>query len=330
MLCPTCQAEARKFGKDRQGNQRFQCIPCKATFADRAARPLGEMRLELGKAVLCLRLLVEGNSIRSASRISGVNRTTILSLLVRMGERCCHLLSGRINKMPVVDVQCDEVWGFVGMKEKTRMREYPDAVAVGDAYCFTAIERETKLILAWHLGTRSREDAIIFADLLAEATTGRFQVTTDGFKPYATAIPDALPFADFAQLIKEYATKQDEGKYSPGEVIGTKKRPVNGHPNDDKISTSHVERSNLTIRMGNRRMTRLTNAFSKKWENHLASLALTFAYYNFCRPHSTLTEATRGEDKSRKPVPTTPAMASGLEDHPWTLEELILKTSTLE
>ncbi len=250
--------------------------------------------------------------------------------LVSTPNYCGLLLGGRINKMPVVDVQCDEVWGFVGMKERTRVRNYPDAVAVGDAYCFTAIERETKLILAWRLGTRSTEDAILFAENLAEATTGRFQVTTDGFKPYTTAIPDALPFADFAQLIKEYATKGDEGRYTPGEVIATKKKPRNGHPDEDKISTSHVERSNLTIRMGNRRMTRLTNVFSKKWENHLASLALTFAYYNFCRPHSTLTEATRGEDKSKKPVPTTPGMASGLEDHPWTLEELILKTSTLD
>ena len=328
MLCPKCQVEARKFGKDRDGNQRFQCKPCKLTFSERPARPLGEMRLPLDKAVLCLRLLVEGNSIRSASRISGINRTTILSLLVRMGDRCDELLVGKINKMPVVDVQCDEVWGFVGMKEKTRMRNCPDAAFVGDAYCFTAIERESKLILAWHLGTRSREDTIQFAENLAEATTGRFQVTTDGFKAYTTAIPNALPFADFAQLVKQYATKGDEGKYSPGEVTGTVKTPRNGHPDEDKISTSHVERSNLTIRMGNRRMTRLTNAFSKKWENHLASLALTFAYYNFCRPHSTLTEATRGEDKSKKAAPTTPAMAAGIEDHPWTLEELILKTST--
>ena len=126
-----------------------------------------------------------------------------------VGERCELLLSGRIQNMPVADVQCDEIWDFVGMKEKTRLRKHPQRDEVGDAYCFTAVERGTKLVLAWHLGIRSKEDTVFFADKLADATTGRFQVTTDGFKPYATAIPNALPFADFAQLIKEYATKDD-------------------------------------------------------------------------------------------------------------------------
>jgi len=313
MLCPVCQTEARKFGKDRHGNQRFQCLECKKTFSDTPARPLGEMRLPLAEAVLCLKLLVEGNSIRSAARISGTNRSTIIDLLLLIGERCETMLAGRIKNVPVVDVQCDEIWGFVGMKEKTRVRQHPELSEVGDAYCFTAIERETKLLLAWHLGTRSTEDTIYFAGKLADATTGNFQITTDGFKPYASAIPVILPNADFAQLIKEYATKVDH-KYSPGEVIGTRKKPINGNPAEHRISTSHVERSNLTIRVGNRRMTRLTNAFSKKWENHQASLALTFAYYNFCRVHQTLK--------------MTPAMKAGLEDHAWTLEELILKTST--
>ena len=326
MLCPTCQAESRKFGKDRDGNQRYQCPTCRKTFADRPTRPLGDMRLPLDKAVFCLNLLIEGNSIRSTSRISGVAKRTILDLLVFIGERCETLLSGRIQNMPVADVQCDEIWGFVAMKEKTRTRKHADQTEVGDAYCFTAVERGTKLILAWHLGTRSKEDAVFFADKLADATTGRFQVTTDGFKPYQTAIPDALPFADFAQLIKEYATKADQHRYSPGEVIGTKKKPCNGHPDPKRVCTSHVERHNLTIRMGNRRMTRLTNAFSKKWGNHQASLALTYAYYNFCRPHQTLTDATREEGK--RAVPTTPAMKAGLEDHPWSLEELVRRATS--
>ncbi|QEL16463.1 IS1/IS1595 family N-terminal zinc-binding domain-containing protein [Limnoglobus roseus] len=328
MLCPTCQIEARKFGKDRHGNQRFQCLTCKKTFSDKPASPLGDMRLDLDAAEQCLNLLLEGMSIRAAARVTKTNRKTILALLVMMGERCQWLLEGRINKMAVVDVQCDEIWGFVGMKEKTRLSTHPDIVGVGDAYCFTAIERETKMLLAWHLGTRSREDAELFAAMLAAATSGRFQVTTDGFRPYATAIPGAMPHADFAQLVKTYATKGDEGKYSPGEVTGTIKTPKNGHPDEEKISTSHVERHNLTIRMQNRRMTRLTNAFSKKWENHAAALALQFAFYNFCRPHTTLTEATRGEDKSKKAVPTTPAMRAGLEDHPWTVREVIEKSST--
>lgn len=311
MNCPACQTEARRFGKDRKGNQRYQCLTCKKTFADAPINPLGTMRIGMEKAVQCLQLLLEGVSVRSTMRITGTNRSTILDLMVMMGERCMHLLDGRIQNLPVVDVQCDEIWGFVRMKEKTRLREHPDMKDAGDAYCYVAMERETKLILAWHLGIRSTTDTELFADHLARATCGRFQISTDGYRPYATAIPAAMPQADFAQLIKQYADK-NEGKYSPGEVTGTTKVIRKGVPDQDRICTSHIERKNLTIRMSNRRMTRLTNAFSKKWENHLAMLGLQFAYYNFCRKHMTLK--------------TTPAVAAGLEEKPWTIEELILNT----
>lgn len=201
------------------------------------------------------------------------------------------------------------------LKEKTRKRKHPSAVGVGDAYCFTAIERTSKLIVAWHLGKRESHDAHVFADKLAAATTGRFQVSTDGFKPYRTAIPASMPSVDFAQIVKIYATKEDnrEAKYSPGEVIGTEKTTCCGIPNEARICTSHVERSNLTWRMQNRRMTRLTNGFSKKWANHGAALALHFAYYNFCRVHSSLK--------------TTPAVAAGLEERPWTIRELIERST---
>jgi len=315
MLCPVCQLEARKFGKDRDGNQRFQCKPCKKTFSDRPAKPLGEMRLPMEKATQVLRLIVEGNSIRASMRITGVDRTTIINLLVLVGERCERLLETRIKAMPVADVQCDEVWGFVGMKQKTKVRNHPGTEHVGDAYCFTAIERNTKLLLTWHLGTRTAFDAEFFMEKLAYATTGRFQMTTDGFTSYPKAVTDNFTEVDFAILVKQYATKADEGRYSPGEVTGTVKLPCCGAPNPDLICISHVERHNLTIRMQNRRMTRLTNAFSKKWENHQAAFALQFAYYNFCRKHLT--------------IKMTPAMKAGIEDHVWTLEELIEKTSTL-
>jgi hypothetical protein len=168
-------------------------------------------------------------------------------------------------------------------------------------------------------------DCYEFCEKLRKATTGRFQVTTDGFKSYRAGIPGFIPAADFAVLIKTYATKDDH-KYSPGEVNGTIKTACCGNPDPNKICTSHVERHNLTIRMGNRRMTRLTNGFSKKWQNHQASLALTFAYYNFCRPHQTLTETSVPEGEPR--IKTTPAMKAGLEDHPWTIKELIEHLST--
>ena len=312
MLCPICQVEARKFGKDRKGNQRFQCKPCKKMFSDAPANPLGEMRIPMADAVRCLRLLLEGMSLRDAARCADTNRETILNLMILMGDRCADMLRGRIKNLPVVDVQCDEIWGFVDMKEKTRMKKHPEALNVGDAYCYTAIERESKLLLAWHLGICSPESTKFFAEQLREATSGRFQVTTDGYRPYATAIPAALPDADFAQLVKQYATKDDH-KYSPNEVLGSVVVPRQGEPDRDRVCTSHVERHNLTIRMQNRRMTRLTNPFIKKWENHFYALALQFAFYNFCRVHQTLK--------------MTPAMKAGLEDHVWSIEELILNTA---
>src|SRR5262249_3631163 len=158
------------------GNQRYQCSACRKTFSDRPARPLGEMRLPLDKALTVLRHLVEGVSVRATMRLTGVNRNTILDLLTLIGERGEKLLAGRMNKLPVVDVQVDEVWGFVSMKEKTRKRTRPEADGVGDAYCFIGTERETKLILAWHLGRRTTEDTEEFAAKLAEATTGHFQI----------------------------------------------------------------------------------------------------------------------------------------------------------
>lgn len=315
MNCPACQNEARKFGKDRYGNQRFQCLTCRKTFSDRPAKVLGTMRLDLDKAAKVLHLLLEGMSIRSASRISGTNRSTIIDLMVKIGDRCEEMLAGRIQDMPVVDVQCDEIWGFVKMKEKTRQDNDVADPTVGDAYCFVAIERSTKMVLAWHLGRRSSEDAHEFARKLSDATTGRFQITTDGFKPYQRAVPTMMPWADFATLVKDYATKDDHHRYSPGEVVAQYKTPCCGNPDPDRICTSHIERKNLTIRMQNRRMTRLTNAHSKKWENHRAAFALQFAFNNFCRVHMTLK--------------MTPAMKAGIEDHPWTIKELIEKTSTL-
>jgi len=323
MQCPTCQSEARKFGRDRAGNQRYQCQVCRKTFSDRPARPLDEMRLPLDKALFCLQLLTEGNSIRATVRISGVAKDTVIALLVCVGEKCEIFQRDQLRSVEAKDVQADEIWGFVGMKEKTKTRKRLVCDDIGDAYCFVAIERASKLILAWHLGKRDQCDTRIFLSEVERATRGRIQLSTDGFRPY----PPAVQFAfgdrpvDHGTLVKEYATKADDHRYSPGEVVGTIKTPCCGNPDPNAICTSHVERHNLTMRMQNRRMTRLTNAFSKKWENHQAALGLYFAAYNFVRPHGTLTKNADG----RK---TTPAMQAGLTDYPWSLLELLQAAST--
>ena len=317
VACPVCHAPSRKFGTNRNGTQRYQCLTCKKTHSGKAAGPLGRMLLPLDKALLCVQLIVEGNSLRSTTRIARVNLRTVIDLLVLIGERCELMLENRVRGVEAMDIEADEVWNYIFCKEKTRLRKFPDQVSIGDSYCFTAVERSSKLLLAWHLGTRTPEDTAYFADKLAMATNGRFQISTDGFTPYTTAIPAAMPTADFAQIIKQFSTKDDkkEGRYSPGVVIGTVKVPRHGNPDLAKVCTSHVERHNLTIRMGNRRMTRLTNAFSKKWENHQAALGLQFAYYNFCRVHMTLK--------------TTPAVAAGIADHPWSLAELIRNSAVV-
>jgi IS1 family transposase len=197
------------------------------------------------------------------------------------------------------------------MKQKTASKKMIDDPAVGDAWTFTAIERHSKLILAWHLGLRTGYDTVQFTEKLAHATDGNFQVTTDGFAAYKDAIVYSLGAQeiDFAQLVKLYQNNPENG-YSPAKCIGTKKTAIFGRPDKDRVGTSIIERSNLSVRMENRRFTRLTNAFSKRWANHHAALALYFAYYNFCRMHKTLR--------------CTPAMAAAVVEHVWTLKDLLL------
>lgn len=221
-------------------------------------------------------------------------------------------MNERIQGLRVKDVQCDELWGYVGMKEKTKASKGKDDVRLGDAWTFVAIERYSKLVLAWHLGRRTERDTVAFTEKLAAATEGSFQITTDGFKPYQDAVVMSLGVQgiEFAQLVKLYsATPESETRYSPAECIGCKKVPIFGNPDPKQISTSHVERQNLTMRMQMRRLTRLTNAFSKKWEKLYAMLALYFAWYNFCRVHQTLR--------------VTPAMEAGITDHIWEIKELL-------
>ena len=314
MTCHNCKSVCKKSGKHRNGLQRFRCNQCKRTFTEEHQRPLDEMRLPLDKALLVLQLLVEGNSIRSTERITGVEKKTILSLLVLAGERCERLMEKRLRKVKVSDLQADEVWAYVGMKEKTKKRKGKDADTLGDAYTFVAFERQSKLILAWHLGRRTARDTLLFTEKIfatVDGTEGRFQVSTDGFDAY----PDAITYSlgtrvDYAQLIKLYeAPAADEHRYSPSRVVEAIARPVFGNPDPERICTSHVERQNLNVRMAMRRFTRLTNGFSKKWENLKAALALYFAYYNFCRIHKT--------------IRCTPAMEAGITSRVWELRELL-------
>lgn len=269
-------------------------------------------RTPLARRTQIINCLVEGNSIRSTERITELDRNTLMSLLVKAGDRCQTLLASKVVNVPVRDVQADEIWGFCFKKEGHKLPEEKNAVHIGDAYCFVGIERHTKLVLAWHLGKRNRIATDAFVGKLAYATAGsKFQLTTDGFPHYVSAVQLYLTGrVDFAQLVKVYASPRDgEQRYSAGEVVEAVPVPIMGLPKRERICTSHIERQNLSIRMGMRRMTRLTNGFSKKWENLEAAYALWFAYYNFCRVHQTLR--------------VTPAMESGLTDHVWTIAELM-------
>jgi len=311
MTCSTCNVDCQRFGSHRNGLRRFRCPQCKRTYTEPHIRTLDTMYIPEEKAVLVMRLLLEGNSIRSSERISGLDRTTIARLLVLAGERCEKLLADTITNLRVRDVEADEMWGFVGMKEKAKGNLHKNEDSLGDAYTYVALERNSKLILAWHLGKRNRQDTLAFVLKLRNATEGRFQLTTDGWPSYPDAVERVFGSEiDYAQLVKVYAATRDgEQRYSPAEVVDVEVVPRAGMPDYERICTSHVERQNLTMRMQIRRLTRLTNAFSKKWENLRAAIALHFAYYNFCRIHQSLR--------------VTPAMEAGLTDHVWELKELL-------
>ena len=313
MNCPKCETRCKRFGKHRNGLQRYRCKSCRKTYTEEHQRPLGAMTVPIDKATLALQLLIEGTSVRSTERITGLHRDTILRLLLEAGRRCEKVMGRIIRNVPVKDVQCDEVWCFIRKKEAHKTpEEAATDNTIGDAYTFVAIERGTKLVLNFALGRRDQATTDIFVEGLRLATAPqRFQISTDGLRSYVAAIEDALEDrVDYGMLIKSYnEDPTEEKRYSPAQCTGCTKRKVIGKPDPDKICTSHVERQNLTVRMSMRRFTRLTNGFSKKWENLWAALCLHFAYYNFCRIHST--------------IRVTPAMESKLTDHVWTIRELL-------
>ena len=312
MTCHNCNTLCKKFGKHRNGLQRFRCKQCRKTFTEDHANPLGGMYLPPEKATSILQLLLEGMSVRSVERITGVHRDTILRLLVVAGKKSQRLLDSRVRNIPVSDVQCDEIWGFCFKKEQHKWLHEVNRKDIGDAYTFVTIERNSKLVVTFHLGRRDKPSTEAFIGKLRRATSDkRFQISTDGFGPYINAIDYALiDRCDYAQLVKVYTNNGEEDhRYSQADVTKAVPTPIMGNPDRELICTSHVERHNLTMRMQIRRLTRLTNAFSKKWENLKAALALYFCWYNFCRVH--------------RSIRMTPAMEAGITDHIWGIGEIL-------
>jgi IS1 family transposase len=255
--------------------------------------------------------LVEGNSIRATCRMTGTAKGTVLRLLVELGEVCSIYQDEVLRNLQSRRIECDEIWSFCHSKAKNVPEEHRGELGYGDVWTWTAICADTKLVPCWLVGERNGVDAAAFIADLASRLTHRVQLTTDGLRAYLEAVEDAFGGdIDYAQLVKLYGNDPEaERRYSPAKCIGTETHIVVGDPHPDHISTSYVERQNLTMRMGMRRFTRLTNAFSKKLENLAAAVALHFMHYNFVRVHQTLG--------------TTPAMAAGVADHEWAVTEIV-------
>lgn len=258
-----------------------------------------------------LHLLCEGQSIRAVTRLTGCSKNTVAKLLVEAGHACAAYQDKTLRKLPCKRVQMDEIWSFVYAKNANVKAAKAAPETVGDVWTWTAICADTKLIVSWLLGARDLDAAIAFTTDLESRLANRVQLTSDGHAPYLLAVPGAFADqVDYAMLVKIYgADPQAETRYSPAKCIGAKKKLIEGNPDSKHISTSYVERSNLTMRMHMRRFTRLTNAFSKKVENHAAAIALHTMYYNFVRIHQTLK--------------VTPAMAAGVSDKLWEMDDLV-------
>ena len=278
---------------------------------------MGMNKLPLSKRAQILAMLCEGSSMRSISRVADVSINTVSKLLVEAGEACLILHDETVRNVKAGRIQCDEIWSFCHAKAKNVATAKAAPEGAGDVWTWTAIDADTKLIVSYFVGDRSGESAMVLMDDLQARLANRVQLTTDGHKAYLEAVEGAFGSdVDFAQLVKLYGpTITAPGRYSPAECTGIKKIRREGNPDIAHVSTSYVERQNLTMRMSMRRFTRLTNGFSKKFDNHVHALALYFAFYNFCRIHKTL----------RMP----PAMAAGITDTLWSLEDIVAKIDAM-
>ena len=274
---------------------------------------MGMNKLPLEKRVQILHLLCEGNSMRATSRLADVSINTVTKLLITAGLACSDYQDRALRNLPCNRVQVDEIWAFVGMKQKNVPAEHKGELGYGDIWTWVAIDAETKLVPSWFVGLRDADHAQAFISDLAGRMANRIQLTSDGWRPYKDAVRDVfLDQVDYAMLVKHYAEDiraKGEKRYSPAQCTGAEKKLVTGNPDMKHVSTSYVERQNLTMRMNIRRFTRLTNAFSKKAENHCHAVALHFMYYNFCRIHKTLR--------------VTPAMAAGVTDKVFDVADVV-------
>ncbi|MBZ0254099.1 MAG: IS1 family transposase [Candidatus Methylomirabilis sp.] len=275
-------------------------------------------RLASEKRAQILHLLVEGSSMRAASRIADVSYNTVAKLLVDAGNACLEYQDRALRNLPCKRVQVDEIWSFVAVKEKNIPEDRKGEPGIGDVWTWAAIDADTKLVPSWWIGNRDTATAKVFIADLAKRLAGRVQLTSDGHKPYLAAVEESFgDDIDYAVLAKYYGqAAEGQRRYSPPVCLGTAKGTVTGCPDAAHVSTSYVERQNLTMRMSMRRFTRLTNAFSKKIENHAHAVALHYMHYNFCRIHKTLR--------------VTPAMAAGVTDRVWDVADIVKLIETRE
>jgi IS1 family transposase len=269
-------------------------------------------KLPIDKRVQILQMLCEGSSMRSISRVVGVSINTVTKLLVDAGQVCSKYQDQAFRCLSCKRIQCDEIWSFCYSKDKNVPEEFDGQFGYGDVWTWTAICADSKLVPSWYVADRTSESAKAFIDDLAKRLKNRVQLTTDGHRVYVEAVEDAFGLnIDYAMLIKLFGKEgqEDQKKYSPAKCTGIIKQKIQGNPDPNLVSTSYVERQNLTMRMSMRRFTRLTNAFSKKVENHCHALALYFMYYNFVRIHKTLR--------------VSPAMAAGVTDKLWNMEDIV-------